>query len=199
MDRNQSTLARKSASASRDVPANRPPEADRTTARKTGRIREHPARQDLSPPRPGQQRGHGVATKTVERQRPMQQGYARVGGGGQAVRALLRKQVAPVRPDRGPLQPLFGVHQASSASASLAAKTVILPLWVNNDDVSSGKRRHRDVHDIGGRTGVLPAHNIPGRRRRVDPEDIGDGRWVIGPDMSIRRVGMVDQADNHDR
>lgn len=206
--RNQSTLARKT--ASRDLPANRPPGADRTTARKTGRAGE-PVRVDLhvqrdsppagaGPPQGLAQRGRGIATKSVEGRRPIQQVRARADRDlpGPAAHTSLRKQAAPVRPLRGQQPPPFASHQAL-ASAPRTSKTVFLPPWVSDDNVSPGNRRHRGIHDIGGRTSALSAQNLLGRRQRVNPEDIADGRWVIGPDMSIQRAGMLDEADNHER
>lgn len=206
---NQKTSARKAAGASRDIPANRPPGVGRTTARKTGRagepqiqvgphIRPDPVRPAAGQPLGLAQRGSGVATKSVEGRRPIQQAYARADGAGPATHISLRKRTAPVRHDRGQQLPPFGAYQ-SLASTPRAAKTVLLPPWVNDDDTSPGNRRHRSIHDIGGRTSAMSAHNLLGHRQRVNPEDVTDGRWVIGPDMSIQRAGMLDQADNHER
>ena len=203
--RKQSTVARKTTGQSRDVPADRPQGADRTTARKAGRVGEPRIRRDRPQPEAGQpprpaQRGYGTATKNVEGRRPLQQAHARADRGlpGQIAHAPLRKQATPVRHDRGQQPPLFGAHQAL-ASAPRTTKTVLLPPWVSNDDVSSGNRRHRGVNDTGGRTSALPAYNLPGRRQQVHHGDLADGRWVIGPDMDIRRAGIVDQANDNER
>lgn len=203
--RKQSTLARKATGQSRDAPADRPRGVDPTTARKTGRVQEPRPRRDLPQLGAGQpqrlaQRGHGTATKSVEGRRPLNQAYARVDRGlpGQVAHPPLRKQAAPFRHDRGQQPPVFGTHQALTA-ASRTTKSVLLPPWASNDSVSPNNRRRRGVNDIGGRTNVLPANNLLGRRQQVHHADIADARWVIGPDMSIRRAGVPDQANDNER
>ncbi|KAH9932188.1 uncharacterized protein B0H18DRAFT_49605 [Fomitopsis serialis] len=203
-----STSARKTGGRSHQAApvVNAPAPVPSTTARKEGRPGVAPPPVRMAPP---VRRPPGMATKIVA-QPPGQLGRPRADRARQppAVKTTARKQSAPAPPNRG--QPNLSAVAPAQAPGHRTTKTILLPPWLDDTNVSLGNRRRRDADDIGGRMGPRmgisnaligghrrvqagPAMNHPFRRQGQQVP--GNNGYFIGENLTVRVTGS-DEAQN---